>query len=304
MTNGEKIYRALCALADNYEPRILFVPYRYDMWDSMQTIFEAAKRNRYILPAYYRYKCQDKWHSDWDRFAWRYGADVLTEYEALNSKGFDFVVFHYPYKNNRITEVKPLYQPGCLYHFSEKIVYAPYYADDATCDLESDGMVFADIVCATSENHAEIVKKHYGDFVDAGIKTVLSCGSPKFDLVTDELKGDYVLVAPSLMPVIRYGTKQIEKYVDIVTDLVVHGETVIFREHPLTMAGIKTMRPDVEDEWRTFKRFLMEHNVICEAPGEDIAAETFKYCKGAVLDPGSLVALWKRTGRPYTIIGE
>lgn len=115
---------------------IVFLPYLASMWDSMESVWQAASRdtehcNAYVIPIPYCNRNEDgtakKWFFDGEKFP----QDIpllpweKTDLEKLHP---DIIVIHNPYEDRSlVSSVEPHYYPSVLKKCTEKLVYIPYF---------------------------------------------------------------------------------------------------------------------------------------------------------------------------------
>lgn len=171
--------------------RITFMPYKADMWTSMDTIWRAAKSDEecevHVVPMpYYDITNPNdvKFHYEVERFP--------EEVECIHYEQYsewveypDIIVIHNPYDDeNNVTRVPERFYSTTLFKNTAKLVYAPYFTISSYKEekhswmLTAPANINADIVLAQSER----VKKLY---VDMGYlsEKILAFGSPKIDAV-------------------------------------------------------------------------------------------------------------------------
>lgn len=191
---------------------IVFFPYKASMWDSLESVYLAAKEDdncdAYCVPIPYYDKNPDgslgKMHYE--------GREYPKNIEVIDWRTYDFkerrpdvVYIHNPYDEcNYVTCVHEDYFAKNLKKYTEKLVYIPYFVldeIDPNNQAAIDGMkhfcflpgtIYADKVILQSENMRQIYINEYekavklqGHYIDRKIleKKFLGTGSPKFDKV-------------------------------------------------------------------------------------------------------------------------
>lgn len=193
--------------------RIVFLPYKVAMWDSMESIWAAAKEDfsceTYVIPIPYYEKNKDgtlgKMHSERDKFP-SYVQTENWENVDLSALQPDAVYIHNPYDDsNLVTSVHPAYYSDQLRNYTKMLVYVPYFVavnDKVNTELcLTPGVLFADKVMLQSEEvkqqyinvFAAFEKEHNcrGIFGDVRTKFV-AAGSPKYDMVFKSISEDAV----------------------------------------------------------------------------------------------------------------
>lgn len=102
--------------------RLLFLPYKYSMWDSFESIFEAAKEDEnceaYVMPIPYYDKDQEGNLTEMHDESGSYPDDVgiiSWQDHQVDEIDPDVIFIHNPYDwNNRLTSIHPKYYTNKL----------------------------------------------------------------------------------------------------------------------------------------------------------------------------------------------
>lgn len=197
--------------------RVLFLPYKYSMWDSLESIYGAAEKDpeceAYVMPIPYYDKDghdnmigmhdeSDLYPKDLDVVSWReHTVDEINP---------DIIFIHNPYdEGNLVTSIHPDYYAWKLVRDDRLVVYVPYYVSytddpDMQTSLGFAG-IYADYVITQSEwyrNEYERCLDKYRDmddntraavdYYDNGHKFAV-LGNPKYDKVVTLSKESYPL---------------------------------------------------------------------------------------------------------------
>lgn len=220
--NGDETSKILVKLKEKISEfsakyRVLFLPYKYSMWDSLQSIHEAAQKDpeceAYVMPIPYYDKDghdnmigmhdeSDLYPKDLDVVSWReHTVDEINP---------DIIFIHNPYDDgNLVTSIHPDYYTRKLVRDDRLVVYVPYYVSytDDPDILTSLGFagIYADYVITQSEwyrNEYERCLDKYRDmgdnaraavdYYDNGHKFAV-LGNPKYDKVAILTKKSYPL---------------------------------------------------------------------------------------------------------------
>lgn len=194
---------------------VVFLPYKASMWDSLESVYLAAKEDEdcdaYVVPIPYFDKNPDgslgQIHYE--------GSEYPPEIEIVHFENYhleerhpDTIYIHNPYDNwNYVTSVPEYYFSSNLKKYTDQLVYIPYFVlaeiqpeDQAAIDTMKHfcflpGIIFADKVIVQSENMRQIYINEFikaakengltGEYVDRSVleKKILGLGSPKFDKV-------------------------------------------------------------------------------------------------------------------------
>lgn len=201
---------------------VAFFPYKASMWDSLESVYLAAKADpdcdAYCVPIPYFDRNPD------GSFAQMHyeGREYPKNIEVIDWKTYNFeerkpdiIYIHNPYDDsNLVTCVHPRYFSRNLKKFTEKLVYIPYFVVTEIDPQNQEaiekikhfcflpGTVYADAVIVQSETIRQIYINEYlkaakanhlqGDHVDRQKleQKILGLGSPKFDKVANTRKED------------------------------------------------------------------------------------------------------------------
>lgn len=191
---------------------VVFFPYKASMWDSLESVYLAAKEDEncdaYCVPIPYFDKNPDgslgQMHYE--------GREYPKNIEVIDWKSYNFkerkpdvIYIHNPYDDcNRVTCVHSDYFARNLKQYTDKLVYIPYFVlneIDPNNQNAIDGMkhfiylpgtIYADKVVLQSENMRQIYINEFmksvkasGGRVDRKLleEKFLGTGSPKLDKV-------------------------------------------------------------------------------------------------------------------------
>lgn len=196
---------------------VVFLPYKASMWDSLESVWEAANAEpgckAVVIPIPYYDKESDgalgKMHYEIEQFP---PSVPVVKYDDYNfeKKHPDMIFFHNPYDNgNYVTSVHPFFYSKNLRQYTEKLIYIPYFILENICisnkqaiaDMEhfctASGVVNADYVIVQSEAMREIyinvLMKYFGENRSYWEKKILGLGSPKVDKVCNLKMEDFEL---------------------------------------------------------------------------------------------------------------
>ena len=167
---------------------IVFLPYKAAMWDSLESVWMAAKEDEacdvYVVPIPYYDRNPDGTFSSYHYEGEDFPEYVpVTHYENydIQKRWPDAVYIHNPYDQyNYVTSVDPRFYSYELKKRTEKLIYIPYYST-------SGGMSEAQATCSAyyQADYIIIQAEKYRKFFDPDLpaETLLPFGSPKFDRV-------------------------------------------------------------------------------------------------------------------------
>lgn len=293
MSYGEKILEKI--LKKEGDVSFCFMPYKYSMWDSMETLYDACIEKNietYLSPVSYYTKTDGVWH------------DESEEFGCVDKDGVkmaDVIVIHNPYDNkNKLTSIDPEYYSWELKRMGKKIVYLAYMgAAPRDGFILQPGVMYADYIFTETEEEAE---RYVSAWKNQGINKAdnVFCvgGLPKYESIKDDgFKPIDVLVCGSLTPFlespmdrIRRWKRTIEKY----------DGNIVFRPHPLLEDGIRWNCPGMMSHYKGFLLWCKNKGVIV-----DVTADNQRVLRGAKFltsDPSSILEMWKRTGKEYEVM--
>lgn len=201
---------------------IVFFPYKASMWDSLESVYLAAKEDpkcdAYCVPIPYYELNPDRSFGQIHYEGLEYPENIeVIDWESYNfeERRPDEIYIHNPYDNcNFVTSVHPRFYSGNLKKYTEKLVYIPYFIlreiepddqigiDEMKHFIWLPGVINADKVIVQSEKMKQIYINEYlkeakangmmGKHLDRKYlrQKFLGLGSPKFDKVLNTKKED------------------------------------------------------------------------------------------------------------------
>jgi hypothetical protein len=192
---------------------IVFFPYQLSMWDSLESVYIAAKADpgcdAYVVPIPWFEKLPSgefgRMHYDGDLYPANIEVTDWREYD-IEARQPDAVFVHNPYDDgNLVTGVHPDFYCKWLKQFTDLLVYIPYFvcSDDVGAHFcVCAGTLYADLVIVQSEKIRRTYMREFrkfesnnnckGRFGRAEDK-FLAYGSPKFDKVLNTGREDCIL---------------------------------------------------------------------------------------------------------------
>lgn len=201
---------------------VAFFPYKASMWDSLESIYLAAKEDpdcdAYCVPIPYYDRNPDRSLGQMHYEGREYPKNIeVIDWQTYNfeERKPDVIYIHNPYDDwNLVTCVHPRYFSSNLKKYTDKLVYVPYFVlgeiepdDQETIDkmkhfVWTPGVINADKVIVQSEKMKQIYVNEYlkaaqanglqGKHIDRKYleEKFLGLGSPKFDKVQNTKKED------------------------------------------------------------------------------------------------------------------
>lgn len=305
-------YEIAKKVIERYNPEsVLFCPYKEEMWDCMQTVYDyfADKTNikTGIMPiAYYTLsnnritdlKIEFKKHAG--------------NFPMILKGGWDIIFFHYPYDQlNNVT--RPLLYSTELKAFCKHLVLLPYAVTNRNAEPNEvvyPGIRNSDLIICETDEQATVSNRLLEG--QPGWKgECVGWGSPKFDMIElaeipevwKQKAGErrIVLLQTSLIPYLQDRNKMNQTETIIKSYMKNNKVCLVWRPHPLFKDTIIAHRRE------DLKRFEGLIDLVKQSP-KDIfddtkTAETcIKFADEMLSDESSLVTLWKTTGKKLTML--
>lgn len=255
---------------------IVFFPYKASMWDSLESVYLAAKEepdcDAYCVPIPYFDRNADgtfgKMHYEGGEYPKNIEIVSYLSY-SLEERRPDVIYIHNPYDDcNLVTSVHPRFYSSNLKKYTDELVYIPYFVlreiePDDTMTIEASKHFFtvpavfhAHKVIVQSEKMRQVyinaLTKHVGEetrFVWE--KKIIGSGSPKFDKVLNTRKED-VVIPDDWLSIIQKedgNYKKIFFYNTTIAALLEHNEKM-FEKMQSVFEIFKESKDDVALLWR------------------------------------------------------
>lgn len=297
---------------------ILFLPYKYSMWDCMESIWEEAKCdvscNCHIVPIPYYDKNSDgsfgMEHYEGNAFPMK--IENFNSYH-LETEQPDIIYFHNPYDGyNFVTSVAPDFYAQELAKHTKMLVYVPYAISGFTADYKnlqglsnSAGCHFADKIILHSK---ELKAGYMANGVRAEKIAVL--GTPKIDAVIKKAKVEITCewkekIADRKVILLNTGIATLLRkegwlltIKDIMYFLMNHPRIfLIWRPHPLQDATIGSMRPQEAESYNQILALMDQADNIIKDPSTD-PYPAIGVSDGLISDYSSILLQYAFTGKP------
>lgn len=309
---------------------IAFFPYKASMWDSLESIYLAAKADpdcdAYCVPIPYYNLNLDRSFGEMHYEGDEYPQDIeITDWQGYNfeERRPDVVYVHNPYDGwNLVTSVHPRYYSSNLKKYTDTLVYVPYYST-------SGGMSGAQSFIPSYMNMDYIViqSPEVRKYFDAKIpdQKFLPFGSPKFDRVLNKCKN-------SPMPPEEWKEKMYDGdgrkknvifYNTSLGDMLMNTETflkkmeyvfncckgredvcLLWRPHPLMEATFDSMRPKFRTAYETLKNKYIESGLGIYDTTSDVT-DTVALSDAYIGDAeSSITSLFGVAGKPIFVLNN
>lgn len=306
---GKKVISALQAYCGKHIS-IAFCPYKYSMFDCMESVYMAAKEAGLItaiIPLNYLSVPDNQWHNERNYFPY-----PTSDLDDLRVCKWDIIVIHYPYDGrNNVTKLPSDEWVDHLKRYA-KVCYIPYHGNIAGPEwgrfFTMPGATDSDFVVLGSQLDYDIFMLNAKGFSG---KVILPGGSPKEDAAIihasdqipeewKEYKPPYVVVSGTLWTFTHDPFDRMQKHGLIIKRELSQGHTVIYRPHPLVRPAIQAMRPDALSQYDDFIDGLQSMGVIIDSQPDlhrTLAAADYLYS-----DPSSVVKTFKAYGKQMEVI--
>lgn len=278
-----KLYNGIKYDMPEDRKEVVFLPYKASMWDSLESVWEAADADEntdaYVIPIPYFDKNPDGSFKEEHYEGDLYPKNVpITRYDTydLEARRPDVIYIHNPYDEcNHVTSVHPYFYSKNLRKFTDKLVYIPYFVlpeiepddQEAVDNMKHfcfmPGTIYADQVIVQSEKMRTIYIDEYRkaakemnllyEHVDRSFleKKFLGLGSPKLDKVSNTKKENLEIPAEWLKVITKPdgSWKKIVFYNTSVSALLHHDEKML-RKMESVFEMFKKNQEEVALLWR------------------------------------------------------
>lgn len=306
---------------------VVFLPYKASMWDCMETVWEAAMADEdcdvYVVPIPYFDLNQDG-----SKGAMRYeGALMPSKVPVTDFRNYkieerrpDIVYIHNPYDEyNKVTSVHPDYYSSRLCHYTDMLVYIPYFLPgEHLAETHSllPAYVYADKIVLSAETMI--------DDIDPSIprEKFIIAGSPKAErLVRMEQNKESVDIPAewkekirdrkvvfynlSISGLLKYREKMLAKMAEVFDVFEKRQDVVIlYRPHPLIESTLTSMCPELLKDYHTLVRRVqaMSNAIYDTTPDASVAVVLSDAYIGET--SSSITAMFKVLGKPLLYLNE
>lgn len=304
---------------------IAFFPYKASMWDSLESVYLAAKKDpdcdAYCVPIPYYDLKPDHSFGEMHYEGREYPKNIeVIDWRTYNfeERKPDVIYIHNPYDNwNLVTSVEPRYYSNNLKKYTETLVYVPYYST-------AGGMSEGQRLCPAYMNADYIVIQapKYRDYFDERIpdKKFLPFGSPKFDKVIrkcqnppepprewkEKIKEKKVYFYNTSISGMLSNTEDFLKKMYYVFSCFEgrKDSCLLWRPHPLLESTFDSMRPQYKQAFEALKRAYIESNIGIYDDTPDIT-DAIALSDAYIGDAGtSVTSLFGIAGKPLFILNN
>lgn len=298
---------------------IVFLPYNASMWDSFDSIYDAAiedpRCNVKVIPIPYYDKNPDgsfaTFHYEGDLYPKHIEITDYNEYDLEQNRP-DVIYIHNPYDAaNTVTSVDPAYYSKVLKKYTDMLVYIPYHISGIANNYESvinnivPAFFYVDKIIVQSKSMYEYLK--YG-----GISSnrLLALGNPKIDYIINKLETteipeswDFISYHKKILLVNTTVSRAIAStdwiddmynLISITKDRNIH---IVWRPHPLLNATIKRYHPEALEKYEMLLNTINNTDYF----STDLTTSVFPSIKcsdALVSDQSSIVFQFIPTSKP------
>lgn len=319
---------------ENETYRVLFLPYKYSMWDSFESIFEASKEDEncetYVMPIPYYDKDQEGNLTEIHDESGSYPDDVgiiSWQDNQVDEIDPDVIFIHNPYDgNNLVTSIHPKYYTNKLVCKDRVVIYVPYYVsytDDGGISVFMGGAeYYTDYVIVQSEWYKEKFElemiKH--NSLNDGNKFIV-LGNPKYDKIRSLNKYEYPLkddwkeklfdesgkqkftvLIDTTIEVLSGREKTLKKVDEVIGFFEKQKDfALIWRPHPLIKPTLRNMFPELVPEYKKLvDRCKKLNNCIFDDTNDMHTA--IAWSDAFMGKYGSMIELYRVTKKPTIML--
>lgn len=306
---------------------VVFLPYKASMWDCMETVWEAAAADQecdvYVVPIPYY-----DLNPDGSKGAMRYeGALMPSKVSVTDFSNYkieerrpDIVYIHNPYDEyNKVTSVHPDYYSSRLCHYTDMLVYIPYFLPgEHLADSHSllPAYVYADKIVLNTETAI--------DDIDPSIprEKFIIAGSPKAERLIRMAQNKESLDIPaswkekirdrrvvfynlSISGLLKYRGKMLAKMAEVF-EIFNHRQdmVILYRPHPLIESTLTSMCPELLKDYHAIVRQVqaMPNAIYDTTPDASVAVVLSDAYIGE--NSSSITAMFKVLRKPLLYLTE
>lgn len=309
---------------------IAFFPYKASMWDSMESIYLAAKDDpdcdAYCVAVPYYDLKPDRSFGQMHYEGYDYPEDItVIDWEKYNfeERKPDVIYSHYAYDDwNLVTSIHPRYYSSNLKKYTDCLVYCPYYST-------AGGMSEGQKTCPVYFNADYIIiqSSKFRDYFDERIpdKKFLPFGSPKFDKIIkkcqnppeppkkwrEKMTGQNgerkkVYFYNTSIGGMLNDTEAFLKKMRYVFDTFKGRKDtcILWRPHPLLESTFDSMRPQYRPVYEGLKKYYMENDIGIYDDTPDMT-DAISWSDAYIGDAGtSVTSLFGIVGKPLFILNN
>lgn len=324
---------------ERFKKEMVFLPYKYSMWDSLESIWRAAYEDKdnciaYVIPIPYCDRNPDgsdkEWYCERDLFP----KDIpVMDWQSVDLKHMhpEVIFIHNPYDNcNSATSVDSAYYSFNLREHTDLLVYVPYFVvGHRWPEQHTDLSVYKHMdFMVVQKEHMQIAPMRFSeikegeepyleDFLPA--EKILALGSPKIDKIyycekhleipkewLEYIGGRKVIFYnTSISGILQQGDRFLRKMRYVFGSFQRHREVaLIWRPHPLIESSLHSVRPELYEEYRELKELYLKYDIGILDTTPDLEM-TMAISDAYLGEPtSSVVSLFGYAGKPVFFTGD
>lgn len=306
--------------------KIAFFPYKYSMWDSLESIWEAANQDErcicQVIPIPYYQKitendCEEMVYEG-EIFQKKIPIIDYQSYEIGKEKP-DIIYVHNPFDQyNKVTCIDSRFFSSELKKENVFLIYVPYFMAGYCRHYENmkdscltSGAINSDLIILQSEK----LKEAYS-YCGIDEKKLLVTGSPKVDYILSleqtehevpatwekVFKARKVFLINTSIHTFLNNKNWLCKIKEIADEIIREEDAaLIWRPHPLLKQTIAAMKPEFLPEYESLEDHInsVPNGIIDYSEDSALAI----YCSDAMIsDYSSLVLQYTFTGKPTLVL--
>lgn len=301
---------------------IAFFPYLASMWDSLESVWLAAKDDPncecYVVPIPYYNKNPDgtfgTMYYEGDKYPHYVPVTNWQEYKLDSSKP-DIAYIHNPYDElNYVASVHPDYYSSNLKKYVDVLAYIPYFVTGGMISGKAiyPAYIHADYIIPQSKNHVSFFSERIPP------NKFLPLGSPKIDRIIrlcrnrsappdgwkEIMEGKKVFFFNTSISGLLVNTMTFLKKINYVFDTFKGRDDalILWRPHPLLESTIASMRPQFLQIYNSLKNKFCKENIGIYDDTPDIET-SIAWSDVYIGDSGtSVTSLFGIAGKPIFVL--
>lgn len=317
--------------------RVVFLPYKASMWDSLESVWRAAAADEewesIVMPIPYFTKKKDGTLEEMHYEGGDFPDDVpITDWQqySLEEEHPNVIFIHNPYDQyNFVTTVHPQFYSSKIRNYTDQLVYIPYFVHRNDTVKEDycvlPGTLYANVVVLQSEK----VRRQYIRYYTAALPELAervgrkaieekfrALGSPKFDVketgsdaVPEEWKefldgNKKVLFFNTHLSGLMIGKSELFlKKLEWVFNFFKEKKDVVllWRPHPLMVDTARSMNPVAVEPYLRLVEKYREEKIGIYDDSKDLH-RAINLSDAYYGDMSSVVELFRNQGKPIMIM--
>lgn len=303
--------------------RMVFFPYKIQMWDSLESIYLAAISDERceveVVPIPYRIhnKESNEWEEVYEGEAFS-GLVPVTDYRGVFDDIIDIAFIHNPFDElNNVTRVHEEFYSYNLRKNVRTLIYVPYYVTSGFMGenyVRLSSNIYIDLHVAQCEKYVE-------GFQDwSAEKKVCVLGSPKLDRVIryarqgasfpekwriEKTEKKKVFLNTSINAFLNDGPFMLEKLRRVFETVNERDDIIlVWRPHPLLEKTLTAMKPELTELYQEIKDYFFKNEIGIFDETDDIS-RVVALCDAYIgEDATSVINLFAVLGKPIFIINN